>query len=142
MSELGSCISVPCCTWPSVDLPNGSHASGAGKVLQEEHLPSEDEEEVFPLFLLSLLLGSCLWYLLLLALWEVIRLQAVGISDPCPAPPGQAPFRKSYFSPRTSFLSVLAAFHSTFTGSTRSLCLINNNVKPLRNTKALYLYRV
>lgn len=53
----------------------------------------------------------------------------------CPTWAGSLPSRKSYFSPRTSFLSVLAAFHCTFTGSTTSFCLINNNVKPLTNTK-------
>lgn len=57
----------PCCIWPFVDLSNSS-ASGAGKVLQEEHMASEDDVlcgEVFPLFLPSLLLGSCVWYLFL-----------------------------------------------------------------------------
>ena len=85
----------PCCTWPSVDLSNCSDASGAGKVLQEEGLSSEDDvlcEEVLPVFLLSLLPGSCVWYLLLLTLWEIIHPQAVGISDRRPVPLGQAPF--------------------------------------------------
>lgn len=124
---------------PSVGLSNCSDVFGAGQVLQEEHHPSEDDvlyDEVFPLFLLCLLPGSCVWHNLLLALGEFIHPQAAGISDRCPVPTGQASFPagKVIFS---SYLisCVLAAFHCTFAKHALPFCLINNNAKPLRNIK-------
>lgn len=101
----------PCHTGPSVDFCNCSDASGAGKVLEEDHLPSEDDVvcgEVFPLFFLPLLPGSYVWYLLLLTLWEIVCPKAVGILCCSPVHPGRLPSQKEKLSSPCTFHCIFA----------------------------------
>lgn len=106
----------PCHTWPSVDLSNCSDASGAGKVLQEERLPSEDVCSCLCCLAVACGMSSFLPRGKSYALGPLASQTAV-LSHLGRLPSQQ----EKLFSPRTSFLSVLAAFHCTFTDSTLSV---------------------